>query len=122
MGTVVTPTSFPAVAAHANVGVKRPAFRKDIEGLRGIAVLLVVLYHAAVPGFSGGYVGVDIFFVLSGYLITGILAAEVARTGTLDLPRFYARRVRRLLPAMAVLLAAVTVFAYPSTRRRSRGR
>ena len=77
-----------------------------------MAVLLVVLYHAGVPGFSGGYVGVDVFFVLSGYLITGILAAEVARTGRLDLPRFYARRVRRLLPAMAVLLLAVTVFAY----------
>ena len=91
---------------------ERPPFRADIEGVRGIAVLLVVLYHAGVPGFSGGYVGVDVFFALSGYLITGILVAEVERTGRLDLARFYARRARRLLPAAAVLLLATTVFAY----------
>lgn len=72
-----------------------------------MAVLLVVLYHAGVPGFTGGFVGVDVFFALSGYLITGILAAEARSRGAIDLPRFYARRARRLLPAATVLLASV---------------
>lgn len=88
-----------------------PAWRSDIEGVRGIAVLLVVLYHAGVPGFTGGYIGVDIFFVLSGYLITGLLYAEATQTGRVDLPRFYARRARRLLPAAALLLVGVMLFA-----------
>jgi peptidoglycan/LPS O-acetylase OafA/YrhL len=80
--------------------------RADIEGLRGVAILLVVLYHAGVPGIGGGYVGVDVFFVLSGFLITALLVGEVERTGSLDLWHFYARRVRRLLPAAAVVLVA----------------
>ena len=64
----------------------RDGFRPDLEGLRAVAVVLVLLYHAAVPGFSGGYVGVDVFFVLSGFLITGLLLREVRRTGTISLP------------------------------------
>ena len=94
----------------------RAAFRPDIEGLRAIAILLVVGFHAGVPGFSGGYVGVDIFFVLSGFLITGLLVREIEESGTIDLPRFYARRARRLLPALALtLLVTVIVSAaiYP---------
>ena len=86
--------------------VPRPRFRADIEGLRAVAVLLVVLYHAGVPGFGGGYVGVDVFFVLSGYLITWLLVHEAEETGTVDFVRFYARRARRLLPAVAVVLVA----------------
>ena len=86
--------------------VPRPRFRADIEGLRAVAVLLVVLYHAGVPGFGGGYVGVDVFFVLSGYLITWLLVHEVEETGTVRLGRFYARRARRLFPAIAVVLVA----------------
>jgi peptidoglycan/LPS O-acetylase OafA/YrhL len=85
-------------------------FRPDLEGLRAVAVVLVLLYHAAVPGFAGGYVGVDVFFVLSGFLITGLLLREVRRTGTISLPAFYARRARRLLPASALVLL-VTVAA-----------
>ena len=91
---------------------ERVPFRPDIEGLRGVAVLLVVLYHAGLPAVSGGYVGVDVFFALSGYLITDLLAAEAEATGRVDLRRFYARRARRLLPAIGVLLLAVGAFAY----------
>src|SRR6476620_10240961 len=70
------------------------SFRPDIEGLRGIAILIVVLFHCGVPGFSGGFVGVDVFFVLSGYLITGLLVDEVQKQSKLSLLQFYARRVR----------------------------
>jgi peptidoglycan/LPS O-acetylase OafA/YrhL len=81
-----------------------PAFRPDIEGLRGLAVLLVVLFHCGLPGVAGGFVGVDVFFVLSGFLITGLLVAEIQKTSDLDLLQFYARRVRRLLPAFVLTL------------------
>lgn len=81
-------------------------FNQAIQGMRGIAILLVVLNHAGVPGFAGGYVGVDIFFVISGYLIGGVLLREIKATGTIDLGAFYARRCRRLLPACLVLLVA----------------
>lgn len=74
--------------------------------------MLVVLYHAGVPGFAGGYIGVDVFFVLSGFLITGILVKEAQETGGVDLRRFYARRALRLLPAAALLLIFVCVFAF----------
>ena len=82
------------------------AFRPDIEGLRAIAILAVVIYHAGIPGFAGGFVGVDVFFVLSGFLITGILVRELTQTGTVHLGRFWARRMRRLLPAAFLVLAA----------------
>jgi peptidoglycan/LPS O-acetylase OafA/YrhL len=85
-------------------------FRPDLEGLRAVAILLVLLYHAHVPGFGGGFVGVDVFFVLSGFLITGILIRDLDATGTISLGAFYARRARRLLPAAAVALV-VTLLA-----------
>jgi peptidoglycan/LPS O-acetylase OafA/YrhL len=81
-----------------------PAFRPDIEGLRGIAILIVVLFHCGLPGFPGGFVGVDVFFVLSGFLITGLLVKEIQNTSQLSLLQFYARRARRLLPASALTL------------------
>lgn len=80
-------------------------FRPDIEGLRAIAVLLVVAAHANVPGLAGGFVGVDVFFVISGFLITRLLHAEWLGSGRIDIPGFYARRLRRLLPAYAFMLA-----------------
>jgi peptidoglycan/LPS O-acetylase OafA/YrhL len=76
-------------------------FRPDIEGLRAVAVLAVVLFHADMPGVGGGYVGVDVFFVISGVLITGLLWREVNTTGSVGLRRFYGARARRLLPASA---------------------
>jgi len=82
--------------------------RLDIQGLRALAVLLVVAYHAGLP-LHGGFIGVDVFFAISGFVITRMLVAELAETGGLRLPRFYARRVRRLLPALAVLLVAVAL-------------
>lgn len=80
----------------------------EIEGLRAVAVLSVLLYHAHL-GFSGGYVGVDVFFVVSGFLITGLLLREVESTGRISLREFYARRARRLLPASALVLVVTLV-------------
>jgi peptidoglycan/LPS O-acetylase OafA/YrhL len=85
-------------------------FRPDLEGLRAVAVLLVVLFHAGVPGFSGGYIGVDVFYVLSGFFITGMLLSELKKNGRLNFSAFYARRLKRLVPASAIVLA-VTIFA-----------
>ncbi len=87
-------------------------FRPDIEGLRGIAVLLVVAFHAGVPGFTGGFIGVDVFFVLSGYLITGLLVKEMEKNETISLLNFYARRARRLLPASAIMLLITVIATY----------
>ncbi|MCE0487005.1 acyltransferase family protein [Ornithinimicrobium sediminis] len=84
-------------------------FRPDIEGLRAVAVLFVLLYHAGLPGLSGGFVGVDIFFVVSGFVITSQLLRELERTGTVDLPQFYGRRAKRLLPAAALVLVVTAV-------------
>lgn len=78
-------------------------FRPDIEGLRAVAVLAVVLFHAGVPGVVGGFIGVDVFFVISGFLITGLLWREVSTAGTVRLRRFYGARARRLLPASATV-------------------
>ena len=85
--------------------------RTDIQGLRAVAVLLVVLGHAGVPFLKGGYVGVDVFFVLSGFLITGILLADALENGRVSLVRFYVRRARRILPAAALTLIATMVAA-----------
>jgi peptidoglycan/LPS O-acetylase OafA/YrhL len=81
----------------------RSGFRPDIEGLRAVAVLAVVLFHADLPGVGGGFVGVDVFFVISGFLITGLLWREVSIAGTVGLRRFYGARARRLLPASAAV-------------------
>ena len=99
----------------------KPPFRPDIEGLRAVAVVAVVLYHAGIPGIGGGYIGVDVFFVISGFLITGLLWREVQTTETVALERFYAARARRLLPAAAtvgVVTALVAAAVLPPLQAR----
>ncbi len=80
--------------------------RRDIEGLRALAVIAVIAYHAGVPLTGGGFVGVDVFLVISGFLITSLLLTEWDGSGRISLTRFYARRARRLLPISAAVLAA----------------
>lgn len=89
---------------------ERAGFRPDVQGLRAIAVLIVVLYHSGVPWLSGGYVGVDVFFVISGFLITTHLLESLQRTGQIHFGSFYAKRARRILPA-ALAVAVCTVAA-----------
>ena len=88
------------------------SFRPDIQGLRALAVILVVLDHARIGPFHGGFIGVDVFFVISGFLITGLLLAEADRRGRVSLLDFYARRAKRILPAATVVLAATVVAGY----------
>ena len=98
--------------------------RRDIEGLRAIAVIAVLAYHAGVPGMAGGFIGVDSFLVISGFLITGLLIDERERNGQLNLAAFYARRARRLLPISTVVLAVTALVAaavLPATALRSLG-
>lgn len=110
-----TVARYASAPSSPGFSLDRAGHRADIQGLRGLAVLLVVLYHARV-GFPGGYVGVDVFFVLSGYVITRMLLREHGAHGRIDLKRFYLRRIRRLLPALAILLVVVSlvsIFASP---------
>lgn len=87
-------------------------YRRDIDGLRAVAVVPVILFHAGFAGFGGGFLGVDVFFVISGYLITGILLEDHDRRGGISILRFYERRARRILPALFVVLAVTTGFAW----------
>src|SRR5271165_1474290 len=92
--------------AERRVDARRSA---ALDGLRGLAVAAVVLYHLGTPGIRGGLFGVDVFFVLSGYLITGLLLQEWRKTGGLSLVAFWGRRARRLLPALLIVLPLVAV-------------
>ncbi|MEQ1874505.1 MAG: acyltransferase family protein [Ilumatobacteraceae bacterium] len=94
--------------------------RTDIEGLRAVAVALVVLYHLKISMFSGGYVGVDVFFVVSGFLITQILIDEIDTSGKIHLRDFWARRLRRIMP-MASLVVVLTVIASYLWLEKGRG-
>lgn len=87
------------------------AYMPGLDGVRAYAVAVVVFFHCAVPGFAGGWIGVDVFFGLSGFLITGILAAEIDRTRSVSLGRFWRRRMRRLAPALVLLLGFCVVLA-----------
>ncbi|MFL5237826.1 MAG: acyltransferase family protein, partial [Rhizomicrobium sp.] len=94
------------------------SYRPDIDSLRALAVAAVVLFHYRVPGFSGGFVGVDVFFVISGYLITGLILKEMGE-GRFSLRQFYERRIRRIFPALFAMLAMATIvaalFFFPSS-------
>ena len=98
-------------------------FRPDIEGLRAVAILTVLAHHAGMP-LHGGFIGVDIFFVISGFLITGLLVGELWSTGTISWSRFVGRRIRRLLPAAVLVLVATSIVSFvvvPGLRRREIG-
>src|SRR5207248_2454084 len=103
----------PALERCAKNVESAPVYRPDIDGLRAIAVVSVALFHAGVPGFSGGYIGVDVFFVISGYLITQLLDGSRAKPLRPWLTEFYIRRARRILPALfaMTLVAAVPAIA-----------
>lgn len=109
----------PRTAASASVPAPRRGgagkgheWRPDIQGLRAVAVTMVVLAHSEVPRLAGGYVGVDVFFVISGFLITSLLLRELLTTGTVSLRAFYARRALRLLPASTIVVLATLAGAW----------
>lgn len=86
-------------------------YRREIDGLRAIAVIPVILFHAHFANYSGGYVGVDVFFVISGYLITSIIIDELEQ-GKFSILRFYERRARRILPALFFVMLCCIPFAW----------
>lgn len=98
----------PPIGSHRRAHM---LYRREIDGLRAVAVLPVILFHAGFAVFSGGFVGVDIFFVISGYLITGIILSELA-AGHFSIVRFYERRARRILPALFFVIAVSIVMAW----------
>ncbi len=97
---------------HSGTAPGDRRFRPDVEGLRAVAVALVVLYHAGIPRLTGGFVGVDVFFVISGFVITGVLLREREGSGTTSFFDFYARRVRRILPAATLVIVVVVLATY----------
>ena len=105
MSTEQTPSSPSARPPSEETG-SRLTFRPDIQGIRALAVLLVIVHHLGGHGVSGGFIGVDVFFVVSGFLITSLLVREVDRSGRVSLIDFYARRARRILPAATVVTLA----------------
>src|SRR5260370_9200804 len=90
---------------------RAPAYRPDIDGLRRLAVIAVILFHSGIPGFDGGYVGVDVFFVISGYLITQLLEESRDESARRTLATFYVRRMRRILPALLVTCLVTAIVA-----------
>ncbi len=114
------PKTVPVPSDAAPIAAGRPPIEADplpfshlrgLDGLRAIAVLAVVIYHAGLGGLAGGFLGVEVFFVISGFLITALLLAEHRQTGRIDPIAFWRRRARRLLPALFFLLAATLAFA-----------
>jgi peptidoglycan/LPS O-acetylase OafA/YrhL len=106
----VLATPHRAVRRSLHGHVER-GFRPDIEGLRAIAVIAVIAFHLGVPGVSGGFIGVDVFFVVSGFLITRLILGELAASGSISLRTFWGRRARRLLPASTLTVIVTVMFA-----------
>jgi peptidoglycan/LPS O-acetylase OafA/YrhL len=102
----------PLLSDEAGTAPGDRRFRPDIQGLRAVAVLLVVFYHAGVTWLSGGYVGVDVFFVISGFVITGLLLRERETSGRTSLVGFYGRRSRRIIPAATLVIVVTVVMTY----------
>src|ERR1700678_2236428 len=101
----------PGASASASASAVERGFRPDIQGLRAIAVAMVVIYHLYPSALPGGFAGVDVFFVISGYLITGHLWRGYAQTGKVGLADFWGRRARRLIPAAALVLTVTWIAA-----------
>jgi peptidoglycan/LPS O-acetylase OafA/YrhL len=99
----MTVTAPPAVLSRSSGLAEATHYRADVDGLRGVAIALVCLFHAGIAPFSGGFVGVDVFFVISGFVITGVLLRDL-RLGRLSLKGFFIRRIRRLAPALTLLM------------------
>ena len=112
MNSLALDERFLATGDEAGTAPDDRRFRPDVEGLRAVAVLLVVLYHANVPRVTGGFVGVDVFFVISGFVITGLLLRERQGTGRTSIVNFYPRRVRRILPAATLVILVVVAASY----------
>ena len=101
----------PVTTARRTEAAPHPAYRPEIDGLRAVAVLLVVLFHAFPTVVAGGFIGVDVFFVISGFLISGIIYQNLDR-GTFSFTDFYARRIRRIFPALVLVMAACFAFGW----------
>ena len=112
VGTSVIEERYLASGDEAGTAPGDRRFRPDVEGLRAVAVALVVLYHANVPGITGGFVGVDVFFVISGFVITGLLLRERAATGHTSILAFYGRRCRRIIPAASLVIVVTVLLSY----------
>ncbi|MBZ9854070.1 acyltransferase [Mesorhizobium sp. CA13] len=102
------PVAQASIPGHGQAGL---AYRADIDGLRALAIVPVVLYHTGIPGFGGGFVGVDVFFVISGFLMASLISREIT-CGDFSLLRFYERRIRRIFPALFAILAASSIAAW----------
>ena len=115
MGSPAAATmSRPEPSGPPEVPVNRPTrmnYRPDIDGIRGTAAIMVMGFHAKVPGFEGSYIGLDLFFVVSGFVITNLLLTEFSRSGGIKWAAFYARRARRLIPAKATMLLGVLLLS-----------
>jgi len=97
--------------SRASVGRRLTRYRPEIDGLRALAIIPVILFHAGFETFKGGFVGVDVFFVISGYLITGLILDEI-KQGSFSIVRFYERRIRRILPALFFVCLVCIPFAW----------